>query len=202
MILSVSRAGRRLVVLIAVATTLPMLASAAGTLPDVGRAEAQRAAPAMPSPLDPQVQSIKRDALQIQRQTDDLKRQLLTPDYARTDIYFGVQAPGLLIDRVVVRIDDGAPLKVDYDRGDAIALLHGGLATLARVNIPRGPHQLHAEVTGHYADDKPHTPPVVKTLSADFEKSDAAAELEVNVATEGLFSSRPILQLVQWRRAS
>lgn len=200
MILSASRAGRRLFVVIAVAA--PMLASAAGMLPDVGRAEAKRAAPAMPSPLDSQVQSIKRDALQIQRQTDDLKRQLQTPRYSRTDIYLGVRAPGLLIDRVVVRIDGGAPLQVDYDRSDAIALLHGGLATLAHVNIPRGQHQLRAEVTGHYADDKPHTPPVVKTLSADFEKSDAAAELEVNVVTEGFFSSRPSLRLVQWLRAS
>lgn len=154
----------------------------------------------MPSPLDSTVESLKDKVLRINEQTETVTRDVDRPAYRRINLYFGVLAPALLVDKIKITLDNGPERTVEYDRGQAIALLNGVDRILSASADP-GIHQVHVEVSGQYSDAKTGDAPVVKTLDIRFRKDSTPTDIELDLI-KPRYSSTPTLHAVQWAPAS
>lgn len=151
--------------------------------------------------LDRELQALKAEVLDFNQRASSAETAFLFPDETRVSVYVGVQAPGLLIENVVITVDDQAPTTRKFDVYESIALQRRGLYRALRLNTQPGSHRIRVEFSGRYADAKPGTPALRGRYEAVFEKTTLPSDLEVRISVPE-FGVPPILSLRDWRPAS
>ncbi|TXH05085.1 MAG: hypothetical protein E6R07_05675 [Nevskiaceae bacterium] len=162
----------------------------------------QAAAPPAPDAnalqIDQNIQSLKDEVLQFNRDAVTLEQDTLYPPYSRTSVYLGVRIGGLLVKDFSIAFDDGTPQTFNFtdDEGRAF-LLHNGLRRMLRANLAPGPHRIRADFSAQYADAKPSDAPVTNHFEAIFDKGYSQTDLELTLGRSTRVA-KPGLTLKQW----
>ncbi|NKF23778.1 hypothetical protein [Solimonas marina] len=152
--------------------------------------------------LDQNVQALKDEVLEFNKEASKAEVDAVLPDYLRLNVYLSVEAPGLLLDKVTVSLDDQTPETYHYDAFDSRAILtKGSTQRLLRVAAQPGPHKLHISFSGKYADAKPDSPPITDQYSTTIDKSAQTTDVEFMIARQSRFGGKPRLSMKQWRPA-
>ncbi len=160
---------------------------------------------APPQPADPAVLEIDRTLQVLKSEVFDINQQairtedaFLYPEQTRVTIYVGVDAPGLLLDEVVITVDGNEPIRRKLEVTEAVALQRRGLYRALRLNVTPGAHRMWAEFTGRYADTGADGQRMRGRYEAVFDKTDRASDLEILISTPGL-GMQPTMALRDWR---
>lgn len=175
---------------------LPLCSGAAGPEPGQSAQSVQSA-----SALDQELQALKSEVLDFNQSASSVEAAFLFPDETRVSVYVGVQAPGLLVENVVITVDDQPPVTRKFDVYESIALQRRGLYRALRLNTQPGRHRIRVEFSGRYADAKPGAPALRSRHEAVFEKTTLPSDLEVRISVPE-FGTPPALSLRDWRPAS
>ncbi|MBI3171862.1 MAG: hypothetical protein HYZ32_04620 [Hydrocarboniphaga effusa] len=120
--------------------------------------------------LDRDLQGLKQESLQLNRDLFNLEQILLYPDQSRTTLYVGVKVGGFLLDEISVRINENEPVVHTYTDSESRAFLKDGWHRLQRLRLEPGAYRLRAEFRGHFFDARPTDPPVRGRLETLIEK--------------------------------
>lgn len=151
--------------------------------------------------LDQNIQALKDEVLQFNRDALSTEESFGYPDHTRVEIYVSVETPALLMQKITVSVDGGAPVTYTYNELDSRALVRSkGLQRLARFNVARGAHRLKADFVAQYADAKEGDPLVVDRFDTVFDKTLTPSTLEL-VIGKSRRGGNPVLRLQEWRPA-
>src|SRR5512147_3216826 len=127
--------------------------AAAADDPSVAQAPAQAeasapAAPADTRALDEEIQSIKKDAVDLNRDLAVLEEELLFPANTQVAVFLSMDVGDFFaLDTVELRVDDKQVTKHLYTPREAEALLKGGVQRLYLGNLKVGDHEIVALFT-------------------------------------------------------
>jgi hypothetical protein len=149
--------------------------------------------------LDQNIQVLKDEALQFNRDAQLADEDFNFPAHSRVDVYVSVETAALLMHTISISIDGGDTVHYDYSEIDAKALLKSkGLQRIGRFNVVKGSHKLHAEYVGNYADAKPDETAFADRIDVVFDKGQTPVTLELIVGKANR-GGKPILRLKEWR---
>jgi hypothetical protein len=168
-------------------TLSPVVATAAATASAPPGRETDRTA-----------SDLKSAVIDVGQRVQRLKNQLLYPPYSRVRLYATLQAPGLVVDHIIYRIDQRNSVKVDLTRRQAVALLNGGFMPLGIDNVTPGPHTIQVSFVSQYAGVPIGTPGYADTGRAVFQKDLRSLSVALKLVANG-HGSRPKLHLQTWR---
>ncbi len=186
------RAVRGLRAATAAALALALLAAAqlAGAAPPPAPApasagsEAAKPAPASAGTatdtraLDEQVQGLKKDVVDLNRDLFVLEEELLFPANTQVAVFLGVDVGNFFaLDSVQLKIDNKEVLNYLYTPREVEALLKGGVQRLYLGNLKVGQHELVAFFSGKGPNDRPYK----RGASIRFEKGIGAKYLELKI---------------------
>jgi len=153
--------------------------AAAGAEPLV----ADTAATPAPSPdtraLDEEIQSIKKDAVDLNRDLFVLEEELLFPANTQVAVFLSMDVGEFFaLDTVELRVDDKQVAKHLYTPREAEALLKGGVQRLYLGNLKVGGHEVVALFTGKGPNSQDYS----RGAQLKFEKSVGAKYLELKIS--------------------
>jgi hypothetical protein len=156
----------------AAATTEPATAEPATD------AEAPVAAPDTRA-LDEEIQSIKKDVVDLNRDLFVLEEELLFPANTQVAVFLSMDVGEFFaLDTVELRVDDKQVAKYLYTPREAEALLKGGVQRLYLGNLRVGKHELVALFTGKGPNGQDYS----RGAQLKFEKSVGAKYLELKIS--------------------
>ena len=191
-------AGRCLTVRIALLAGFLALQATAGT------ALAQTAAPAASPPpaasqpagggVDEQVQSLKSDVLDLNRDLFVLEQELLYPANTQVAVFVSMDAGTFFaLDSVQLKIDGKEVANYLYTPRETHALVQGGVQRLYVGNLKVGKHELVAFFTGK----GPHALDYTRGATLDFHKDIGAKYLELTI-TDDQSKLQPQFRIKDW----
>ncbi len=149
-------------------------------------AESQ-AAPAQPAPaetpadtraLDQEVQGLKKDVVDLNRDLFVLEEELLFPANTQVAVFLSMDVGDFFaLDAVTLKIDQKEVINYLYTPREVEALLKGGVHRLYLGNLKVGPHELVAFFTGKGPDERPYK----RGATLKFEKGIGAKYLELKI---------------------
>ncbi len=143
--------------------------------------------------LDDQVQSLRKDVLNLSQDLSRLQNNLLTPAATQISVFVSLDAQeSMNIEAMQLQLDDRPVANYIYTAGEQEALRHGGVQRLYAGNVAVGPHRLSAAVTGKDATGNEKR----GAVNGKFEKSMAAKFIEIKL-TKGA-ADTPQLILKEW----
>jgi hypothetical protein len=163
------------------AATPPATAPAAG--PDAAPPPAAGAeAPADAAPdtrgLDQEVQSLKKDVVDLNRDLFVLEEELLFPANTQVAVFLSMDVGDFFaLDSVQLKIDRKEVINYLYTPREVEALLKGGVQRLYLGNLKVGAHELVAFFNGKGPNDRPYK----RGASLRFEKGVGAKYLELKI---------------------
>lgn len=153
--------------------------------------------------LDQAVQALKDESIQFNRDAQMAQDEFLYPPQTHLSVFVSNRVENLLLDRISVSIDGGAPVNYVYDELDSRALLEdNALQRLVLANVARGPHRITAVFSGHFGDAKDGAKPVTDRFEAVFDKGLEAAQIELVVLRGARRNSAVGIRLKEWIAAS
>jgi hypothetical protein len=209
-------AGRRLTAKLALLAGLAALSLARGTLaetpvpaPAVASPAAAPAAvppavvppaPANASPpaatplVDEQVQSLKSDVLDLNRDLFVLEQELLYPANTQVAVFVAMDAGTFFaLDSVQLKIDGKEVANYLYTPREVNALVQGGVQRLFVGNLKVGKHELVAFLTGK----GPHARDYTRGATLQFRKDIGAKYLELTI-TDDQSKLQPQFRIKDW----
>jgi hypothetical protein len=191
-------AGRCLIVRVALLAGFLALQATAGT------ALAQTAAPAASPPpaasqpsgggVDDQVQSLKSDVLDLNRDLFVLEQELLYPANTQVAVFVSMDAGTFFaLDSVQLKIDGKEVANYLYTPRETHALVQGGVQRLYVGNLKVGKHELVAFFTGK----GPHALDYTRGATLDFHKDIGAKYLELTI-TDDQSKLQPQFRIKDW----
>jgi hypothetical protein len=142
-------------------------------------APAEAAAPADTRALDEEIQSIKKDVVDLNRDLFVLEEELLFPANTQVAVFLSMDVGEFFaLDTVELRVDDKQVAKYLYTPREAEALLKGGVQRLYLGNLRVGNHELVALFTGKGPNGQDYT----RGAQLKFEKSVGAKYLELKIS--------------------
>jgi hypothetical protein len=140
------------------------------------------AAPAEAAPdtrgLDEQVQSLKKDVVDLNRDLFILEEELLFPANTQVAVFLAVDVGDFFaLDSVQLKIDNKEVINYLYTPREVDALLKGGIQRLYIGNLKVGQHELVAFFNGK----GPHERPYKRGASIKFDKGIGAKYLELKI---------------------
>jgi hypothetical protein len=170
--LSVLAAG---VVMLAAAQEAPVTVAAAA-VPEFGQAAAEGAEFRT---LDEDVQDLKKQVLDLNRDLFLLEEELLFPSNTQTAVFVSMDVGEFFgLDSVELKIDNKDVANYLYTEREAQALLKGGVQRLFIGNLKAGEHELVAVFTGQ----GPHTRDYRRAASLVFEKGIGPKYIELTIS--------------------
>lgn len=152
--------------------------------------------------LDQNIQVLKDEVLQLNRDAQTTEENFYYPDHSRVEVFVSVETPAVLLQKVTVRIDSGQPITFDYDDTTARALVRSkGVQRLGRFNVTKGAHRVTVEFTGRYGDGSADGSVLNDRIEAVFDKTLAPTTLELIVG-KARRGGKPALRVQEWRPAS
>jgi hypothetical protein len=191
-------AGRCLTAKVALLAGLLALQASAGA------ALAQTAAPAAATPpaasqpagggVDEQVQSLKSDVLDLNRDLFVLEQELLYPANTQVAVFVSMDAGTFFaLDSVQLKIDGKEVANYLYTPRETHALVQGGVQRLYVGNLKVGKHELVAFFTGK----GPHALDYTRGATLDFQKTIGAKYLELTI-TDDQSKLQPQFRIKDW----
>jgi hypothetical protein len=189
------RAARGLRPAAAAVLALALLATAqpSGAAPPQAPAPAAAAPPASAPPatappaagnatdtraLDEQVQGLKKDVVDLNRDLFILEEELLFPANTQVAVFLGVDVGNFFgLDSVQLKIDNREVINYLYTPREVEALLKGGVQRLYLGNLKVGQHELVAFFSGKGPNERPYK----RGASIKFEKGIGAKYLELKI---------------------
>ncbi|HYB64598.1 MAG TPA: hypothetical protein VEC59_04990 [Steroidobacteraceae bacterium] len=180
----------------AAAAPPPAPAPAAATLP--APPEAPAPAPAEPATdtraLDEQVQGLKKDVVDLNRDLFILEEELLFPANTQVAVFLAVDVGDFFaLDSVQLKIDNKQVIDYLYTPREVEALLKGGVQRLYLGNLKVGQHELVAFFNGK----GPHERPYKRGASIKFEKGIGAKYLELRI-NDRQRKAQPEFEIKDW----
>lgn len=162
-------------------------AQLAAAAPPPAPAPAAAAPPAAPAggeaapdtrALDEQVQDLKKDVVDLNRDLFILEEELLFPANTQVAVFLAVDVGDFFaLDSVQLKIDNKEVIDYLYTPREVEALLKGGVQRLYLGNLKVGQHELVAFFSGKGPNDRPYK----RGASIKFEKGIGAKYLELKI---------------------
>jgi hypothetical protein len=129
--------------------------------------------------LDEEIQSIKKDVVDLNRDLFVLEEELLFPANTQVAVFLSMDVGEFFaLDTVELRVDDKQVTKYLYTPREAEALLKGGVQRLYLGNLRVGNHELVALFTGKGPNGQDYS----RGAQLKFEKSVGAKYLELKIS--------------------
>lgn len=173
-----------------------------------GEAGAQPASPAVapsvspaaaPTPqqraLNDQVQDIKKQALELNRDLFNLEEELLFPANTQVAVFVSLDVGEFFqLDAVQIKLDDKVVANYLYTERQVDALHRGGVQRLYVGNVKGGKHEIVAVFTGRGPHDRDYR----RGATFTFDKADQAKYLELKIV-DSLANYQPEFQIKEWQ---
>jgi hypothetical protein len=157
--------------LAAVAVSMPVLADDA--------AGAAAGAPVERSALDAEVQSLRREVVDLNRDLFMLEEDLLFPASTQVAVFVSMDVGTFFaLDSVQLKVDDKEVANYLYTEREQEALKRGGVQRLWLGNLKAGEH----EVTAFFTGQGPHTRDYKRGTTLQVEKGVGAKYLELRIS--------------------
>ena len=144
--------------------------------------------------LDGDVQALKQDVLELNRELFILEEELLFPANTQVAVFISMDTGNFFsLDSVQLTIDEKKVSNYLYTKREVDALYKGGVQRLYLGNLKAGEHELVAIFTGK----GPHGRDYRRATSLNFEKGMGARFLELSIADSGA-SLQPEFQVREW----
>jgi len=144
--------------------------------------------------LDSQIQSLKEEVLNLNRDLFMLEEELLFPSNTQISVFVSLDIGTLFeLDSVQVRLDDKVVANHLYTKREVEALKRGGVQRIFTGNLPSGKHEIIAYYTGVGPNNRTYkkgsTTIIDKTSSAQF------VELKISDNTT---KQQPVFEVKVW----
>ncbi len=144
--------------------------------------------------VDGQVQSLKSDVLDLNRDLFVLEQELLYPANTQVAVFVSMDAGTFFaLDTVQLKIDGKEVANYLYTPRETHALVQGGVQRLYVGNLKVGKHQLVAFFTGKGPHDLDYT----RGATLDFQKTIGAKYLELTI-TDDQSKLQPQFRIKDW----
>lgn len=144
--------------------------------------------------VDEQVQSLKSDVLDLNRDLFVLEQELLYPANTQVAVFVSMDAGTFFaLDSVQLKIDGKDVADYLYTPREVHALVQGGVQRLYVGNLKVGKHELVAFLTGK----GPHHLDYTRGATLDFQKSIGAKYLELTI-TDDRKKLQPQFRIQDW----
>jgi hypothetical protein len=161
-------------------------AAAAGAAPD--------APPADFKTLDQEVQGLKKDVLDLNKDLFVLEEELLFPSNTQVALYVSMDVGTFFaLDSVTVKIDNKEVKNYLYTAREADALLKGGVQQIYLGNLKVGKHELVAFFTGKGPVERDYK----RGATISFDKGVGAKYLELKI-TDRVAKHQPEFTIKDW----
>jgi hypothetical protein len=130
--------------------------------------------------LDEQVQSIKLQTMQLERDLKQLENTNLYPPEQQVRIFVAMEVFDFELNAVQVTVNGRELATHEYTPRELYALRKGGVQELYLGNISPGVHALQARFIGQFSD-KPSVPPYEKSIEVSFRKTAEPKWLELRI---------------------
>jgi len=165
-----------------------------GVLAAIAPSAAVFAQSAAPAPVEQQVQSLKSDVLDLNRDLFVLEQELLYPANTQVAVFVAMDAGTFFsLDSVQLKIDGKEVADYLYTPREVHALVQGGVQRLYVGNLKAGKHELVAFFTGKGPHDRDYT----RGATLDFQKSIGAKYLELTI-TDDQSKLQPRFRIQDW----
>jgi len=152
------------------------------------------APPATAPPVDEQVQSLKSDVLDLNRDLFVLEQELLYPANTQVAVFVSMDAGTFFgLDAVQLKIDGKEVADYLYTPREVHALVQGGVQRLYVGNLKVGKHELVAFFTGK----GPHNLDYTRGATLEFQKDIGAKYLELTI-TDDQKKLQPQFRIKDW----
>jgi hypothetical protein len=171
-------------------------AAEAGATPaaDASAAPARDAAPADFKTLDQEVQGLKKDVIDLNKDLFVLEEELLFPANTQVALYLSMDVGTFFaLDSVTVKIDNKEVKNYLYTAREADALLKGGVQQIYLGNLKAGKHELVAFFTGKGPAERDYK----RGATTIFEKGVGAKYLELKI-TDRVAKHQPEFIIKDW----
>ncbi len=181
------------------AAAAPMADPAAAPAAEPAAADPAAAAePAAAAPdtraLDEQIQTLKKDAVDLNRELFMLEEELLFPANTQVALFLSMDVGEYFaIDTVQVKIDNKEVSNYLYTPREAEALLRGGVQRLYLGNLKVGDHELVAIFTGKGPSERDYR----RGAALRFKKSVGAKYLELKISDRQR-RAQPEFEIKDW----
>lgn len=123
--------------------------------------------------LDSQIQSLKEEVLNLNRDLFMLEEELLFPSNTQISVFLSLDIGSLFhLDSVQIRLDDKVVANHLYTKREIDALKRGGVQRIFTGNLPSGKHEIVAYYTGIGPNNRTYkqgsTTIIDKTSTAQF----------------------------------
>ncbi|MBS0364305.1 MAG: AraC family transcriptional regulator [Proteobacteria bacterium] len=128
--------------------------------------------------MDTDIQSLKKDAVDLNRDLFVLEEELLFPANTQVAVFLSVDVGEFFaLDSVQLKMDNKEVINYLYTPREVEALLKGGVQRLYLGNLKVGPHELVAFFNGKGPNDRAYQ----RGASLKFEKGVGAKYLELKI---------------------
>ena len=171
-----------LVIVAAMVTTVPASAAEPGTPPATFQG------------LDAQVQSLKQDIVDLNRDLFLLEEELLFPSSSQVAVFVSMDVGTFFaLDSVTVLLDGMNVANYLYTQRELDALLRGGVQRLWVGNVKSGQHEFTAFLTGKGPNGRHYT----RGATARLEKGPGAKYLELKISDQAQ-RLQPEFVITEW----
>ena len=165
----------------------PAAATAAGTAPAA-------APPADFETLDQEVQGLKKDVIDLNKDLFVLEEELLFPANTQVALYVSMDVGAFFaLDSVTIKIDNKEVNNYLYTAREADALLKGGVQQIYLGNLKVGKHELVAFFTGKGPQERDYK----RGATITFDKGVGAKYLELKI-TDRVAKHQPEFLIKDW----
>ena len=168
--------------------------TAAMPAPEVSSAPGADAPPADSKTLDQEVQGLKKDVIDLNKDLFVLEEELLFPANTQVALYVSMDVGTFFaLDSVTVKIDNKEVKNYLYTAREADALFKGGVQQIYLGNLKAGKHELVAFFTGKGPMDRDYK----RGATINFDKGVGAKYLELKI-TDRVAKHQPEFIIKDW----
>ena len=183
---------------VAMADTAPPASKPAAQTPSPADAPPPAPAPDAPPPelktLDQEVQGLKKDVVDLNKDLFVLQEELLFPANTQVALYISMDVGTFFaLDSVTVKIDNKEVKNYLYTAREADALLKGGVQQIYLGNLKVGKHELVAFFTGKGPVERDYR----RGATINFDKGVGAKYLELKI-TDRVPKHQPEFMIKDW----
>ena len=183
--------------IVAAAAPTPVAAPAAPAATPAAEAAppaAEAAPPADFKTLDQEVQGVKKDVIDLNRDLFVLQEELLFPANTQVAVYVSMDVGAFFaLDSVTLKIDNKEVKNYLYTAREAEALLKGGVQQIYLGNLKVGKHELVAFFTGKGPMERDYK----RGATIGFQKGVGAKYLELKI-TDRVTKHQPEFKIKDW----
>jgi hypothetical protein len=144
--------------------------------------------------LDQEVQGVKKDVIDLNKDLFVLEEELLFPANTQVAVYVSMDVGAFFaLDSVTVKIDNKEVKNYLYTAREADALLKGGVQQIYLGNLKVGKHELVAFFTGKGPIEREYR----RGATINFDKGVGAKYLELKI-TDKVVKHQPEFQIKDW----